>query len=211
MKKTILPLLGVAFLAAGTSQAAILLGYEFDMDTDLLGFTDQGNRFVETVAGGFYSATDGPSPSTDYQMRNILGNGDSGSDPTGASFTIGTGVGEANFITFRLRQDGGTASTPELFVYPTDTIAGADPAGNNPGNNPFVLAAPTIDQFQTYTVDLVAAFGSGTTISSLRLDPRNTQGGFTVDFIRIESIPEPSSALLGVLGLGALCIRRRRK
>lgn len=205
MKTTLTKFIAVAFAAAGTSQAAVLLAYEFNADGNTLGFTDQNERFTETVAGGFYTAVDGPSGSTDYQMRNNLGNGDAGTTPTAGDFTIGTSAGQANFITFRIRQDGGVADTPQLFVVAADGGAGTGIAGS-----PITFAVPTIDQFQTYTVNLATTLTPGNTFSSIRFDPRSTVGGFTVDYIRIESIPEPSSALLGFLGLGAICVRRRR-
>lgn len=219
-KNLFLSALSAVVISAGSSHATTVLlqGYEFTADGNTLGFTDQGDRFVETVANGFYTAVDGPSTNVDYQLRNSLGSGDSGTLPTLGEFTIGSEVGQATTITFRLRLDGGTAgvvdmasgqvlNAPQLFIIANDTAGGAGIPGS-----PFTFAEPTLDEFQIFTVDLLTLSPTavGTTFSSIRLDPRQQEGGFTLDYIRIEGVPEPSAALLSVLGLGAFLVRRRR-
>lgn len=219
-KKLILSALSAAVISAGSSHATVLLqGYEFTEDGNTLGFIDQGERFVETVANGFYTAVDGPSGNVDYQLRNSLGSGDSGTLPAQGEFTIGSEVGQATTITFRLRLDGGTAgaigpaplsqilNAPQLFIIANDTAGGTGIEGS-----PVTFAEPTLDEFQIFTVDLLTLSPTavGTTFSSIRLDPRQQEGGFTLDYIRIEGVPEPSAALLSVLGLGAFLVRRRR-
>ena len=219
-KNLFLSALSAVVISAGSSHATVLLqGYEFNVDGNTLGFTDQGERFVETVANGFYTAVDGPSANQDYQLRNNLGNGDSGTLATQGQFTIGSGVGEASTITFSLRLfNGGTPgainaangqvlNAPQLFIVAADGAAGL-----GIGGSPITFDEPVFGEFQTFTVDLLTLSPTavGTVFSSIRLDPRQDAGDFEIDFIRIEGVPEPSAALLSVLGLGAFLVRRRR-
>jgi hypothetical protein len=69
------------------------------------------------------------------------------------------------------------------------------------------------DNWQVMVLDLSNApvLNSGD-ITALRFDPigNAAEKNFEVDYVRFQSIPEPASALLSVLGGMSLLARRRR-
>jgi hypothetical protein len=201
------------FSLVSAASAAIVAAYEFNTDTDQEGWVAPPslNTSGLTATGGFLS---GVASSNDPQLVNNT-----------ASITIGSGQ-TWDRIEFRVRENQNEVPVGPLTTFnPTGLIININNAGGTtPPSVGLLVSSPASftavdsgDNFYTVTIGISGFTGS--TISSLRLDPiggaasnsnSETNGNaFEVDFIRVHAIPEPSAFLLGGLGLTALLRRRR--
>ncbi len=94
-------------------------------------------------------------------------------------------------------------------------LTGGTGPGENSANNTGVFNLGNLDGSQKTTFVNSLNSGSATTFSiQFNFNSRggNFESGdaYSVDNILIQTVPEPSAALLGVLGLGGLFLRRRR-
>jgi MYXO-CTERM domain-containing protein len=110
-----------------------------------------------------------------------------------ANIGLGNGDGTVTAYTILMRYDfvaGALNDTGALFVNPTTADGSGDTA----------YVAATITGTDATTISSVSLRQGGSTTAP---------GGVVIDNIVVSSIPEPSAALLGGLGLLALLRRRR--
>lgn len=60
------------------------------------------------------------------------------------------------------------------------------------------------------TVDHIVVGADGTLTLTIQGDGSSSYGRTALNYLSLTQVPEPATAALGVLGLGALCLRRRR-
>ncbi len=193
------------FLAPLASAATLIAGYEFNANGVDEGWTGT-NVTGLTTTGGFIQGT---AAGNDPQLRN-----------NAANLTIGSGQ-TWDSVVFRVReiQNEDPAGTVTEFNatglvimvnYVTVPLAQVNDIAK-------FTAVESGDGFFTVTADISGI--TATTLHELRVDPiggaasnsnSETNGNtFELDFIRVYAVPEPSSALLG--GLGVLALLRRRR
>lgn len=193
---------------AAPSMAATIAEWNFNTDGVAEGWT-ASNSSALTVASGMLTGT---ATTNDPQLLR-----------SGTSISLGVGQTWDQLV-FRVKetQDEVPAGTVSTF-----NATGLILSFNGNTTTGSGLFYGTVSQFTgvdsgsgffTVTVD-ISSMPTATTITSLRLDPiggaalnsnSETNGNtFDVDFVQITAIPEPSSALLGGLGLLALLRRRR--
>ncbi|GAA5131942.1 autotransporter-associated beta strand repeat-containing protein [Luteolibacter yonseiensis] len=121
--------------------------------------------------------------------------------------------------TYSFEYDGGTGTADSLDVNGTLTLNNAtlvlnDLAGNSytPGEKFTLFAYDSLTPgslFSGYSDDTGYTFGGGDWIFNYDDTTAGQNGGIGTRFITITAVPEPTTALLGALGLMALLRRRR--
>jgi hypothetical protein len=207
MKKTTHFICAFLSMAAPSMAATTIAEWNFNTNGDAEGWTPSLNSSALTVASGLLTGT---ATNNDPQLGR-------------SGLTLSLGIGQTwDQLVFRVRetQDEAPAGTVSTF-----NGTGLVMQLNNSGAAGFIYNAPAAftgvasgDGFFTVSLN-ISALPSDTTITSLRFDPiggaasnsnSETNGNtFEVDSISVTAIPEPSSALLG--GLGLLCLLRRRR
>ncbi|MFK7910922.1 MAG: PEP-CTERM sorting domain-containing protein [Akkermansiaceae bacterium] len=205
---------------AGSASAATTIAYEFN------GATTEGWTGSGQISG--LSTTGAVSGS-----ENVLTSSDiTGIDPmlnNAAGATLTPGETWSTF-TARFRLLDANAGSPLAFVNSGTILIFNGNAGTNNstafatksynGNNALAgdvfnmtLTPEGSGEWQVVTVDFsnAPAFNSAN-ISAIRFDPvgNDQVKNFEIDYIRLESVPEPSSTALLGLGLGGFLLRRRR-
>ncbi|MDA7882197.1 PEP-CTERM sorting domain-containing protein [Akkermansiaceae bacterium] len=225
-----LGILSASILASGISSAA-LIAYEFNNPGDPEGWVASSAPAPNGVVTGFTTAlgidgVTGVATSADINIDPQLTRPGLATLPVGdtwATFTIRfrqltlnpgeNGVAGATLTTTGtlLFFNGTTANrTPGPTGIATQVYAGT---GGYTGDTYTMTVTPEADNWQVITLDLTAAPTlNSQNLTNVRFDPvgNNAAGNFEVDYVRIQSIPEPGSVMLSALaGLGLL--RRRRK
>lgn len=187
-------------IMAASAEAATIAEWNFNTNGNSEGWAVGNNITGLTTSGGFLSGT---ASNGDPQLVN-------------SPLNLSLGAGQSwQEVVFRVRE----TPSPVSFS-PTGLVVQFNGGGMN-GVNLYGSVGTAVDSgngFQTVTVD-VSGLGTGTTVTSLRIDPiggPDAAGStFDLDFIRltatdpVAAIPEPSAFLLGVLGLLGLLRRRR--
>ncbi|MGB6220187.1 MAG: hypothetical protein WBG04_04065 [Haloferula sp.] len=187
-----------SFLAPLAS-ATVVFGFNTDGDFEqwtTLNVTDA------TVAGGTINGTASSNdPQLKYEQTLVLG--------AGESWTT---------VVYRVRE---TDSVSGLYIGSAGAPA-FSPVGLVVQANGVIVSSgfttvPSGDDFYTITADISAI--PDVDITTIRVDPiggalsnsgsETTGNTFEVDFIQVNSVPEPSAALLGGMA-GLLLLRRRR-
>jgi hypothetical protein len=206
MKKPTHFLCAFLSMAAPSMAATTIAEWNFNNNGDPEGWTASGSSAL-TVASGLITGT-------------AIGN-----DPQllSSGLNLSLSLGQTwDQLVFRVRetQDEAPAGTVSTF-----NATGLVLQLNNSGAAGFLYGATAAftgvasgNGFFTVSVD-ISSLPSNATITSFRFDPiggaasnsnSETNGNtFEVDFVNVTAIPEPSSALLG--GLGLLCLLRRRR
>lgn len=196
--------LALMWLAPATS-AALAAAWEFNTDANTEGWTTPPSLNITglTTTGGVLRGT---ASNNDPQLKLD-------------SINITVGAGETwDRIEFRVRETQNEAPGGTVSFNATGLVAVV-----NVSSPPLITLATGFtgvssgNGFFTITLD-ISSFGS-VAIKDLRLDPiggaisnsnSETNGNtFEVDYIRAYTVPEPTAALFGALGLITL-IRRRR-
>lgn len=195
-------LLSAVALIPSIGTAAVIASYDFNTGSDTEGWTSLAVTGLTTSAGFITGTASGNDP----QLLKNAG-----------SLTVGAGQ-TWDTVVFRVREfddasgkyigsEGApTFNTTGLIVQVNTTIISSG----------FTVIASG-DNFHTITTDISGL--AAAEITNIRVDPiggafsnsgAETNGNtFEVDFIRINAVPEPASALLG--GLGMLMLLRRRR
>lgn len=221
--------LALSFIAAGSASAA-LVAYEFNTVGDTEGWNASTAPNPNGVVTGFKSALgingDGVLTSDDVNIDPQLTKGGAATLPIGDTWGSMT-------IRFRHLSDNpgavGVTSTPYslsgTLLFFNGTLENRTPGATGISTQTYVgtgayaadsygmtLTAES-DNWQVMVLDLSNApvLNSGD-ITALRFDPigNAAEKNFEVDYVRFQSIPEPASALLSVLGGMSLLARRRR-
>lgn len=190
---------------AAPSMAATIAEWNFGTNGDTEGWDPALNSSALTVASDLLSGT---ATTNDPQLVN-------------SGLTLSLAVGQTwDQLVFRVRetQNEAPAGTVSAFNATGLIVAFNGSAAAGFSYNTGFTGVDSGDGFFTVSLD-VSALPSGTTVTSLRLDPiggaapnsnSETNGNtFEVDFVRITAVPEPSAALL--LSIGALGLLRRRR
>lgn len=188
-----------AFLSmAAPSMAATIAEWNFNTNGDTEGWAVFANVTGLTNTSGSLTGT---TSNGDPQLR-----------VTGLNLSLGIGQ-TWDTVVLRIRETDETPATVTPFSN-TGLVVQFN-GGRTNGVNLFGSVGTAVDSgsgFFTATVD-VSGLPESTTVTSLRIDPIGgpdaSGNSFKVDFIQVNSIPEPSSALLGCLGL--ICLLRRRR
>lgn len=198
-------ILSTLTLAAPNASAAIIAEFNFTADGDTQGWAAAGGTGILglTTAGGFLTGT--PTANDPQLVNNPV------------TFTL-TGTQTWDTVSFRVRE---TDSITGLFIGSAGAPA-FDPTGLIVAVNTLTVSSgfsvvASGDDFFTVTADISGL--AATTITNIRVDPTGgalsnsgseTNGNFfEVDFIQVNAVPEPSTALLSCLGMLALLRRRR--
>lgn len=222
--------LALSFIAAGSASAA-LIAYEFNTVGDTEGWNASTVPDPNGVVTGFKAALgiggDGVLTSDDINIDpQLTKGGPAATLPIGdtwSSMTIrfrhlsdnpgAPGVTSSPYsVTGTLLFFNGTLAnrTPGPTGISTQTYAGT---GGYAADSYGMTLTAEADNWQVMVLDLTDApvLNSGN-ITTLRFDPigNAAEKNFEVDYVRFESIPEPASALLSILGGMALFVRRRR-
>ncbi|YCM45982.1 PEP-CTERM sorting domain-containing protein [Verrucomicrobiaceae bacterium 227] len=222
--------LSSSILVSGTSSAA-LIAYEFNTAGDTEGWNASAAPDPNGVVTGFQSA-----PGIDG-LTGVLTSEDINIDPQltkgGPAATLPAGDTWAN-MTIRFRHLSGNPdevgvtsmaySVTGTLLFFNGTLQNRTPGETGISTQSYVgtgaYAADTYnmtviagdDDWQVMTLDLSGApvLNSGD-ITTLRFDPVGNAAGknFEVDYVRFQSIPEPTSVLLSLLGGLGLLVRRR--
>ncbi len=203
--KTLSALAGLALLT-GSAHAATV-GFEFETASNIEGWTaiNQVNSLTQSTAVG---GTEG-----------VLNVDASGGDPFVGAPAVSLTAGEtwsSLDIRFRQLNSNGDASEAYSLSGTFLTLPGANlfnfgiPAFGGVGDSE-ITTSVTSDggDWQILTLDFTSA-PSFNTLSSLQIQRFDgNDGNFEVDYARFTSIPEPGS--LALMGLGGLCVLRRRR
>lgn len=220
----------LSFIAAGSASAA-LVAYEFNTVGSTEGWNASTVPIPNGVVTGFKAALgingDGVLTSDDINIDpQLTKGGPAATLPIGdtwSSMTIrfrhlsdnpgAAGVTSSPYsLTGTLLFFNGTLAnrTPGPTGISTQTYAGTGAYAADSYNMTLTAEA---DNWQVMVLDLNNApvLNSGD-ITTLRFDPigNAAEKNFEVDYVRFQSIPEPASALLSVLGGMCLLARRRR-
>ena len=197
------------------SAATTLVEWGFNTGGDFEGWVDFQNRGSSTVSGGSLSGTAGG----DVQIRSqggaanpllLTGNFVDAGDYLDLTFevTISQAVANSVSIGFVNKEYNGAAAGNSAGLPVVQTAEGQN-----------VTSANT---FVTLTWDVKAILEAGDTtpaestfqdavLRGIRFDPINTNGGYSIDSMRLvgTAIPEPSTGIL--LGLASLALFRRSR
>ncbi len=198
MKKPIVisAVISALSLFAPVASGALALAFEFNTAGDTEGFTANGSTL--TVASGFASGT---TSSPDVQFRSST------------TLNLTRAANETwSTVVFRVRETNPTSGVVTPFSPLGVLVATSNSTNPNAGNS--VTAFTSVDDgggFFVVTADISGQ--TALTINSLRVDPiggpDSDGNSFDVDYIRINKVPEPSTAILGALG-SLMLLRRRR-
>ena len=228
LTKRALGIASASFLATNISSAA-LIAYEFNTPANTEGWNASTIGFGAvtgfTTSLGIDGVT-GVATSADIDIDPQLTRPGFASLPSGDTWTT---------LTIRFRQltlnpgqagvAGAPYSTNGTLLFFNGTVANRTPGptgistqvyagtGAYAADTYTMTLTPEADEWQVMTLDLSAAPTlNGGDITNVRFDPvgNDAAKNFEIDYVRIQSIPEPSSLMLSALaGLGLL--RRRRK
>ena len=210
MKKFILLGLLAVFAIPSDLQADLVKGWEFNSPGNQEGWNPSSLNITSFSSDG--DSLDGTASTNDPQLRQI-----------GLSFSP-AGPQHWDTLVFRVRefQDEATSGflttfNPTGLVVQANFVAGGGPTVTITSPSSF-SAVSSGDDFFTVTVD-ISSIGTAE-ITELRLDPiggafsnsgSETNGNsFEIDFIRINSVPEPSSFGLFVFAAAGMVLRRRK-
>ena len=197
----VLPALGLAACLAHTSSAAPIGDFQF-------------NTFGDTEGWGGANVS-GLTADGDSLNGGTAGTGAQINDPQLILSSAGLTTTQTwDTVVFRVRETQDEA--PAGVVSTFDALGLIIVIDGNVFNSGFTAVDSGLGFF-TVTRDISSI--SALTINNIRLDPIGGAGGatnsqtngntFEVDFIQINDVPEPSS--LALLGLGGLCMMRRRR
>lgn len=215
MTRKTLSLAALAYvIGAASSSAAIAFAFEFNGST-AEGWTHNtpgtggSQNGAPTASGGILTGVPGASPTADIR---VLYNPDLALDTMQFTSwqTIEVRFRELDSIGNPVAK---TAADSSLYLGISDTASGANFAAISINGAGFVEETPADPAFW-YTASLDIS-GAGTSdIGQIRFDPiANLQGGknYQIDYVRVNAVavPEPSAAVLGLLGALGLLRRRR--
>jgi hypothetical protein len=163
------------------------------------GFDDDNTNFVGWTHGGDTNGFDsvGNDPLFSVSPPNHANLGSS-PDLGSLSQTLSTVTGQSYSFSFWLRNDGGA-----------DTGSGILNSFTAIWNGTPVLSLTNSAEFNyTQFTYIVQATSSSTVIE---FDYRNDAEFFRLDSVSVQQVPEPSTALLGVLGFGLFGLRQYQK
>lgn len=192
-----------ALFSAGASATVLQISIgEFNEAGNTENYAAVGFNGLSVGTNGFL--TSGASSLNDPQLtRNFVNNEGALSPAAGQTF---------DSLEFRVRETTGAGVVVPAFdqgglIFIANGAIIVAPGGTTPD----FAAVASGEGFFTVTAD-ISALGSDP-INNIRLDPIGGPGTagntFEVDFIRINTIPEPGS--LALLGLGGAILLRRRK
>lgn len=207
MKHTLALMTGLLLLAVGTIAAeAALLTFSFtDPTGDFTGSIDAaGLDFVFDDTTGAYSidifATAANPFDNSFQMNINLFNPDTGTTAWDPSYFQG-GSGDITLGSSTTIHTINGVNSRLLSWDIGDRVAiGAGAFGNPDG----------LSGFQSGVNDLPRLVIPDFDRDLIGTSSNQSGGGLTTQFAIISAVPEPSRALLSLLGLGAVCLRRRR-
>ncbi len=210
MKNFLMTLTAVAALAfASATASAQVISVNGDFETgDLTGWTDfptaesigavTGDANNGSFAGEFFNINTGTGPSGYVVKQANIGMGlVSPGDPIEISFAAKGDflVGGVGIVEFFSEVDGGGTSAGEIL-----------------GGGPLFLASET--DYQNFTFNTVAGpdVSGGVTLQFVAATggAQGSLARFVVDDVSVRIIPEPASALLGLVGFALIGMRRRR-
>lgn len=194
---------GLSLMMSHTVAADVISLGEFNTDGDVESFTRANIPTLDTASGTLNGVVS--SGSDDPQLfRTFTTSGGAITPAAGDTFTT---------LEFRVQEIDDLTGTPIAVFDPTGLIfiANGTILANGTANPTDFTAVASGNNFFTVTAD-ISALGS-TPINSIRLDPvggaATRSNSFAVDFIRVNTVPEPAS--MALLGLGTLCMLGRRR
>lgn len=234
LKGTLLTI-GFTALALGASQAAVVI-LDFGNTGASAVYTDGGNSYNRLNALGTYNAVtafDG-SATTWNVVASSAGSGGNGSQGFVSSVTSANAIAPFTGLSNTALQDGFfinnnntvTVAISGLDITKTYNLAafGAENLDGPATPSNFTLTVGTTASTLTQVLDVDANLTTGAAANWSSVTPDaagnitftvNANGGTSgfrteLNAVRIESIPEPSSAALLGLGVLALAFRRRK-
>lgn len=178
-------LCGAAMLAFGMAQAGAAVD-NGDFETgDLSGWTLTGStetNWVDTGIqyGGNYAAVLGESGASAWLSQSLA-----------------TVAGQTYTVSFWLANLGGSEANIDTFST-FEVLAG--------GNSLWLLSDKTATDYTGYQVQFIATSGS----TELVFAARHDENFWLLDNVSVSAVPEPSTVLLLIAGLGLIALQRRR-
>ena len=192
------------FLAAGvqSASAAAIVIDNGDAGYSVVGVTEQNVAPPATITYGsdhaFNSTPNDLTAVANYTFSGLT----NGTYEVFASWRQG-GQNNTGLMTVSVSDSGPTVDVNQFF----DPAGGGTPGNGGPLSDLVINDGTRDIDFQSIGLVTVA---DGELVVSASLSAASTQPFFINDAIAINLVPEPTTALLGVLGLGFLTARRRR-
>jgi hypothetical protein len=201
---------GIGLLGALPASAAIAVQFEFNTAGDNEGWTHNGA--INGGATGAKQVTAGSGEGV-LTAAALPGNGDL-RVLYNPDIALPGGFTGWTTIDVRFRQLNGLDGAPEALTGTLTSLHfGTTGSGSSSiDGNGFVEETPLDTEFW-YTASVDISGMGANDITQIRLDPiADTTKDYQIDWVRVSAnpVPEPSSALLGILGTGFFFLRRRR-
>jgi hypothetical protein len=178
-------LCGAAMLAFGAAQAGAAVN-NGDFETgDLSGWTLNGSTETNWVDTGVQHGGDYAAALGEFGATATL------------SQSLATVAGQTYTVSFWLANLGGSEANINT-VSSFEVLAG--------GNSLWLLSDKTATDYTAYLVHFIATAGS----TELVFAARHDENFWLLDDISVSAVPEPSTVLLLIAGLGLIALQRRR-